>query len=330
MYKYVYVLTSSKGDRYYNQLLISILSLLEYCSKPNIVVLVDENTFNGLNGERAEIFNYAKIIKVNVPSQYSKGEKSRYIKTSARRYIQGDYLFVDTDSLFCQDISLFIDSSAQIAFVEDLNLTLIERNPTDLKVLKKTFSLLEYDFSVEEPYYNSGIYWVKDTKETRAFFEEWHQEWKKCCEKGIALDQPSLNFVNNRKGGVIVQLNPRLNVQVTGTTGAFKYLLNPGIIHYFNGNETFVSLTDGAILDKVQTDRSYIENIIKNPSECFRIGVFIPSDSKKFRFMNTESYKILLQIFLNFKKFYSFIEFISGKIMTIGRKICGKEKMKIS
>lgn len=330
MYKIVYVLTSTSKDHYYNQMLISVLSILKHIKNPKIVVLVDELTFETLHHDRSEIFNYAEIIKINTPKQYSNVEKSRYIKTSARQYVDGDYLFVDTDTLICQNIDSFIDFSAELSFVEDSHLPLAERESMDLIKIKNTFSELGYGFPIEKEYYNSGVYWVKDTKETKVFFENWHQEWKNCCEKGVPIDQPSLNYVNYKMGGIISVLNPRLNIQVSGITGAFKFLSNPGILHYFNGKENIVSLTNSEIVNKVQTDRKYIEAIINDPSKCFRDGVFIAKKSTRFDYMDTETFRLGLNIFSKAHLLFRLVDYLSKLIMTIARKISNREHVDIS
>lgn len=326
MYSYsiVYALTSNRNDHYYNQMLVSILSLRKYMKEQPIIILVDEKTYETLNGERAEIYDYAEVVKVDTPNQYSNIEKSRFIKTSARKFIEGDYLFVDTDTLFCQDISIYIDFSAEFAFVEDTHLSLIKKETMDLKKLKKTFSTLGYNFYLEKKYYNSGVYWAKDTIGTRNFFEKWHNEWKRCQKKGVLVDQPSLNYVNREIGGFISELNPCLNTQISGVTGGFKYLFNVGILHYFNG-EGIVSLSNKEMINKIQRDREQILDIIANPSLCIKDGIFISRGSVKFEFMSSETFRLVLGLFCKSKSLFSLINFFSKFIMAILRKANNRE-----
>ena len=61
MYSIVYALTSNRNDHYYNQMLVSILSLRKYMKEQPIIILVDEKTYETLNGERAEIYGYAEV-----------------------------------------------------------------------------------------------------------------------------------------------------------------------------------------------------------------------------------------------------------------------------
>lgn len=51
--KYVYVLTSSENDFYYEQFFLSITSMRLYNPNAEIIVLIDEKTKKGLIGKRS-------------------------------------------------------------------------------------------------------------------------------------------------------------------------------------------------------------------------------------------------------------------------------------
>ena len=45
-FSYVYVLTSKTGDTYYEQTLVSAISLRSHMPQANIILVVDDNTVN--------------------------------------------------------------------------------------------------------------------------------------------------------------------------------------------------------------------------------------------------------------------------------------------
>ena len=65
--KYVYVLTSTPSDLYYEQCLMSIYSLRLYMPKAQVVVLVDNKTQESFKEEnkRTELSKLAEIISID-------------------------------------------------------------------------------------------------------------------------------------------------------------------------------------------------------------------------------------------------------------------------
>ena len=106
--KIIYVLVSNENDCYLEQALVSIYSLRLYNPDANLLLLVDEETSRTLeNGIRKLILNYvSKLVIVDVPFHYSKQQKSRYIKTSLRSQVIGDFLFIDCYFIFYNEIIL--------------------------------------------------------------------------------------------------------------------------------------------------------------------------------------------------------------------------------
>ena len=99
MYKIVYVLTDNENLKYYNELMISLLSVRKHMPDRPVCVLVDPTTYAILQKNNAEIFNLAEVLSIEVPSDLTQAEKSRYLKVTCRQWIRGDMLFVDTDTV---------------------------------------------------------------------------------------------------------------------------------------------------------------------------------------------------------------------------------------
>ena len=103
--KYLYVLVSNESDYYYEQVLLSVLSLREYNPDAFIVMLVDIDTKNSLIGNRKKILNVIdKLEVVDLSHLQDNKIKSRWLKTTMNKYINGDFLYIDCDTIITQSL----------------------------------------------------------------------------------------------------------------------------------------------------------------------------------------------------------------------------------
>ena len=81
-FTYLYVLVSKPGDTYYEQTLVSAISLRHHMPDANIVLLVDNRTAATLVEKRAEIKKYVTSVKsVDLSDSLTNVQKSRWLKT---------------------------------------------------------------------------------------------------------------------------------------------------------------------------------------------------------------------------------------------------------
>ncbi|MFX4681913.1 hypothetical protein ABTB34_20895, partial [Acinetobacter baumannii] len=83
-----------------------------------VIVLVDSETMMGLNGYRADVARIAEFQCVDVPGCYGKTERSRFIKTTIRKHVDGDFLFIDTDTVVCREL---VPPDCELGMVYDAN-----------------------------------------------------------------------------------------------------------------------------------------------------------------------------------------------------------------
>lgn len=229
--KIVYALVSDDDDLYLQQALISIYSLKIHNPHAYICVVVDNQTYEGLTGNRATIRDLVNdIIVVECPCDYNKQQKSRQLKTSLRNNLDGDYLFIDTDTIIVDDISEIDNVITPIAAVKDKHLDLDTHPMKDNILAWAKLVGWEVDNKILS-YYNSGVMYVKDTIETRNFYKTWNNNWIESHRKGLNLDQPSLGKTNQKEQLKISELDGSWNCQITDN--GLKYLSDAKIIHYF-------------------------------------------------------------------------------------------------
>lgn len=229
--KVVYALTSTNEDYYLQQAILSIHSLRLYNPDATVVIVVDTDTYNSLTGDRAILNSYASEIKiVECPQGYTKQQCSRYIKTSLRNYIEGDFLFVDTDTIITDRLDEVDNFVFEIGAVLDKHL-LLDNHPKKNDI-KQWALMAEWDIQSETiPYFNSGVMFVKDVPEAYEFYKNWNEAWQNSMINGVNLDQPSLGKVQSENNLKITEMNGIWNCQITDN--GLRFLADAKIIHYF-------------------------------------------------------------------------------------------------
>lgn len=210
--KIVYVLTCEPDATYIEQALISIWSARYHHPDASIVLLVDNKTHNLLIGRRAEILNYVSECKVvNFDDDSTMMYRSRYIKTKVRQIIEGDFLFIDSDTI-CQRPLHDIDNfKCEVGAVLESHLPVSEFCTSLHESASKVCATIGVDVDAEKFYYSSGVLYVKDTLQTHKLYELWHQYWLEGNAMGLRIDQPSLAKANREIGHIIKQIPDTYN-----------------------------------------------------------------------------------------------------------------------
>ena len=322
MYTVCYILTDSEDLLLFNEMMISISSLRYYGYNGTILLVTEQLTYKLLTSKFSVLLKYGVDVKcIDVPERFNQLEKSRFLKTSLRCYLNGDYLYVDTDTIFTSKLPDVI-SNQEIAMVTDHHYEkLIINTPTynyALPLAKK----LDITLLLGESYFNSGVAWVKDTKKTHKLYELWHKNWIDSCNNGVFQDQLSLNAVNHKLGNMISRLDDIYNVQITdGETIPFRLLGAAIIIHYFhpgeNKREYLLTIPD---VRNQYFESKFIKNIIKSPKTAFIDGKIITA--KAFTDMTninrTLQYKVLRNLYTH-KTIFNINEFILRKLYAVYR-----------
>jgi len=115
---------------------------------------------------------------------------SRYIKTVLRNLIQGDYLYLDNDTIAVRPLDRDWPRGADLAMARDWNKSGVTAGARSwMTKLRAEFGWKFFP----DRYYNGGVMYVRETAAAHAFFGEWHRLWRQGLLLGIWQDQPSLN-----------------------------------------------------------------------------------------------------------------------------------------
>ena len=302
--KIIYTLVSDETDYYYEQVLISIYSLRLHNPTAAINVIVDQDTYKTLNEKRNEIHKYvSSVIPIDVPCSYNKMQRSRYLKTNLRKFIDGNYLFIDCDTVICQSLEDIDHCDGDLGLVADLNEQLLLK---DTNTIEKC-NMAGFTNCQNQPYYNSGIMYVRDTPLTHQFYDEWNKNWQKSMQNGIPFDQPALCQTNITLNYPIKELSGIWNCQFK--FNGYHFLSDAKIMHYyFNGCDKY-KLAQLHIFNMIK-EKGYIdtitEKIIKHPQTTLYTYLTI---NEEFLYEYTSS--SLLHIFYNTPSIFRFTEKLS-------------------
>ncbi|MCL2008424.1 MAG: hypothetical protein FWG77_10090 [Treponema sp.] len=297
--KYVYVLTSSKEDFYYEQFLISLTSLRLHNPNAYTILLLDSNTKQNLAGKRTAYKNYVSEEKIiEIPVNFTQKEKSRWLKTSMRDYIPDDFLYIDCDTVITDKLNLDCNSAINIAAVLDTHVTLKNHHlAKHFETQDKNAGFSSYNTGIR---YNGGVIYSKDDKISKDFFSLWHSLWLSSTKNGSHHDMPPLNQANMEAGNIIHELDGTWNCQISHN--GLPFLTGAKIIHYYATAIDFIN--SPFIPASVRTFSSIKETgeinpellrLLENPKVAFEKQVRIVSGNVETDVLNSKFYSILLR-----------------------------------
>ena len=210
--KLVYVLTCAPEGNYIEQALLAIWSARYHNPDAHIVLLVDDKTNQLIEEGRNEILKYiSERIVIPFDADKTMLYRSRWIKTSVRSLVDGDFLFIDCDTVTTQSLEEIDTLKCMIGAVPDSHLPVQAFGKALMKASRAKVAPVGIDLDTEEFYFSSGVLYVKDTPETHDLYEKWHAIWQEGVQKGVNIDQPSLAKANIDVGHLIERIDDRFN-----------------------------------------------------------------------------------------------------------------------
>lgn len=235
--KIVYVLVSDGKSVYFERAFVSAWSVKYHNPTAHIAVLIDSGTKEVLDKDAYDNFMNLIDEEIVVPinNDFSNLEKSRWMKTQLRELVKGDFLYLDVDTISCEDLSDIDNETCSVGMVWDFNCKLSDNHC--LKIHRRT---LKYYFNQEivldGNYYNSGVIYAKDNDDAHVFFRNWHKNWLHTRRKGYYRDQLSLLKTTIDNPTCIREISGVYNSQVSIS---LCYFHEAKIIHFYKMVEDF-------------------------------------------------------------------------------------------
>ena len=272
--KIVYVLTSSPNDIYLEQAYVSMCSLKHYNPEAKVVILTDQLTAATFTGTRKRETRFADEIKVVDLSENLNGQRrSRLLKTSARKHIEGDFLFIDTDTIIAKPLDDILNVEADLAACYDTHCEDFKENPYYKDNVKKGLLLDMPQIVDEEHYFNTGVILVRDTELAHKFYDNWNANLLKGIEKKVFMDQPSFSKTNFEMGHVVKPLQDVWNVELKH---GIRFLKDAKIVHYLctniskNKERQFFIMNDMEVLLNIKKNGEIPEDVKQTIEDPFK------------------------------------------------------------
>jgi len=318
---YLYTLTSTPNDEYYEQFLLSLTSLKLLMPDASVILLCDSKTKENLTGKRAE---YEKLVSqtitVDAPGDLSQIEASRWVRTSMRRLVKGDFLFLDGDTIVTGDLSSVAQLGMNFAACLDKH-SLINTHSKKDSIINKN-DHLGFNSHVSDRHFNGGVLFCADTPETHKIFERWHELWLFSKSKKIIRDQPALNMAIYENPSFVTELDGIWNCQIAHN--GLPYLANSKIIHYFASDMVFQSspfiLASGTTFKRIKETGlipQEISELLKKPRTAFVLESRIIAGDDMLHVINSDFFE---SVFLMKKKIPCLFNFFNW-LSSIGKKM---------
>lgn len=270
--KIVYSVVSGFEDVYLPQAMVAAYTARKSNPTADIVLVVDQDTEIVIKEKLPNIIKYvSEVLVVHVPENFGKMHRSRYLKTTLRQNLKGDFLFVDADTVVTDDLSSIDGFEADIACVLDRHSAVSEHEHSiDIQSHIAPLSLNISD--LKDKYFNSGVMYVKDTAKAHQLFEKWHEFWRDSLKKASGIDQPALAKANMQCSYPIIELDGIWNCQLSDNF--INYFSDAKILHYFASNKRSPYLLyDNEIFKEVMEVGDvpqWLIRVLENPQKFFK------------------------------------------------------------
>lgn len=233
--KIIYALVSSATDYYLEQAYVSMYSLKHHMPDAFIVLVTDDITNSSFIGVRKSELRFAdEVITVSLDASFTQRQRSRLIKTSIRKYVAGDFLFIDCDTIVCRPFPSLDSIPSDMAACVDSHCYDFHDNPYRWFGLADGH-VLDWPIDEESIYFNSGVVFVRDSPLSHDFYKRWQQNLLDGFSKGVLMDQPSFAKTNYQMGHVIHTLDDIWNCELKH---GIRFLKDAIIVHYLTTNTT--------------------------------------------------------------------------------------------
>ena len=297
--KVIYTLISSDSDRFLYELWVSLFSLRLYEPDVTVVVLCDDDTkhYVQIFPELMDMIDELKAVAL--PAHYTAKQKSRELKTSFRRYIDGKLLLLDTDTVVCKQLSDIDKIEYDMAAVPEMHLPVQNMPYPPVATVKDIFGIDLYQEC--EYYYNSGVIYVDDNPRTQEFFCKWNENWHySCFEKGNSQDEPSFLKADIDMSHIIHPLPDIYNAQVSMS---LKWFADAAIIHWwhmsFIEDQSYSPYLGGQIYQEIKEAKgitSHADKMIRYCKQSFD-SPSMPVGREQMRFLFSPAGKIFVRIY---------------------------------
>ena len=225
--KIVYVLSTDRPDYLY---LLAANALISRVAVPgcSTVCVIDPGTHTLAAASGVRLQDWVEEVVVVETPHREPLLNSRFLKTTLRSHVAGDFLFLDLDAVIVSpELLAHLEAPCLAASQNFDHANLTDKFPEDIGRTIYEAMGWAYPFL---PYVNSGVLFCRDNAQCHALFQRWHRLWTEQRERtGSHLDQPALNRALWESPECLTLTPPNLNSPVD--VGP-RFVTNAWVYHY--------------------------------------------------------------------------------------------------
>jgi len=146
-----------------------------------------------------------------------------------RQFVDGDFLYVDGDTLIVKPVRDAFDVDADVAAAVDFNFD----HKFFPRQLREPYTKLGWTYPLPF-YFNSGVVLMRDTSAVRELAEEWTRRWLLLVEEGVPGDQDAFASALFATSTKWARLPKAFNAIVIKRNYRFR---EARILHFFGSEE---------------------------------------------------------------------------------------------
>jgi hypothetical protein len=209
---------------------VAAASVKRWLPDCQVRLLCDDLTTTRLAAHRSRLNAYFdEVVSVPAPVESCK-DRSRYLKTTMRRWLRGEFIYLDVDILALDSVAPLLGRASSVGLTLEGNAA-----ASDVQQFPRVAALYQkLDWGpMPGRYFNGGMMVVRDNTAALAFFERWHEYWQITRAAGCTDDQPSLNRAVLGLANDVEVLSPEWNAMVLFEPARWR---GCRIAHFFASN----------------------------------------------------------------------------------------------
>jgi hypothetical protein len=223
-----YVLSTDGDPRYCDLAAVSIASLKRVHPSARVTILTDDESLPAVRAARRLPRGGSISVRSVGGFVGSPRVRSRFVKTQMRGAMDGDFLYLDADTVVIGALDEICGCRAPLAAAVDRNRDAPSGGFPAWVV--PGFERLGWPYPTRN-YLNNGVIFWKDCAEAHEFGRLWHANWLKYhATVDNPADQPAFNHSMSAIGLIPEILDDRFNARVTVSP---EFFAGARIIHYY-------------------------------------------------------------------------------------------------
>lgn len=228
--KIIYVITSAGRDVYAAMTRVSAASLRMIHPGAKIAAACDQETDRAIRTSKDPLLgDVDEWLALETPPGDA-AFRNRFLKTSLRQRVPGEYLFLDSDTIVRDDLSAVFRMPGDLAAAPNHSRVNVSGQIWEGDLA----TLAEMQWAIPPTLYvNGGVMRVSDSDGARRFYRLWHEKWQASYRQlGKPNDQPALNAAIQESQVECARLPVRFNAQI----GAFPVAMRDAAIWHYNAS----------------------------------------------------------------------------------------------